>query len=122
MTGEFLPYNVKVQKVKFVIFEKFFMEFDLLTQKNNFKMIFIILILLHTMSVRNMRENTKDNQYALKNLINSTLNSINIIVKHNKSFAAVYASFYRISYPEFTGLEYLIVLRTIENTIPRTDI
>ena len=91
MTGEFLSYNVKVQKVKFVILDKFFMEFDPLVQQNNFKMIFIILILRHAMSVRDMRQNAKDNQHALKTLINSTLNSINIIIKHNKSFAAVYA-------------------------------
>ena len=66
------------------------MEFDPLVQQNNFKMIFIILILLHAMSVKNMRQNIKDNQYALNTLMNSTLKTINNIVKHDESFAVVY--------------------------------
>ena len=67
------------------------MDFDPPVQQNNFKITFIILILLYSMSVKNMKQNIKDNRRALKTLINSTLNSINTIVNHNESFAAVYA-------------------------------
>ncbi len=42
------------------------------------------------MSVKNMKQNTKDNQYALNTLMDSTLKSINNIVNHDESFAAVY--------------------------------
>ena len=43
------------------------------------------------MSVKNMRQNIKDNQHALNTLMNSTLKTINNIVKHDESFAVVYA-------------------------------
>ncbi len=43
------------------------------------------------MNSKNIKENVKDNQHHLTNLINSNPKYINLILKHNDSFAGVYA-------------------------------
>ena len=43
------------------------------------------------MNTKSVKENAKDNQHHLTNLVNSNPKTINIIVKHGESFAVVYA-------------------------------
>ena len=43
------------------------------------------------MNLKNVREETKENQRYLNTLINSNPKTISLIIKHGKSFAAVYA-------------------------------
>lgn len=40
---------------------------------------------------KNVRDNAKDNQHHLNTLVNSNEKTINVIIKHNDPFAAVYA-------------------------------
>jgi hypothetical protein len=43
------------------------------------------------MTTKQIRDNIKDNRHHLDNLIKSTKNTINVIIKHNEPFAATYA-------------------------------
>lgn len=43
------------------------------------------------MTSKSVRDNTKENQRHLNTLVNSNEKTINVIVKHNDPFAAVYA-------------------------------
>ena len=43
------------------------------------------------MTTKQIRDNIKDNRHHLDNLINFTKKTINVVIKHGESFAAVYA-------------------------------